>query len=335
MSKNPQKTDFIDLDEKEFKKKKINFKYFLIVVLIALTIALVIFFRKELIKNISFEEDTVGGIVEEKLNIDPSNSNLSEQLKFLHSRDDKIVLRIESLQEIEDEIKSTNDEVDLLNLNYKKVLDDINSLKELNETSNILTKDSLNLDHRLLSFTILNILQDKITHGNEFLILFKQAKNIFSNNSEYIKTFEKIEKLKLFSKLNSINILNTFDYEIGDNSIMNVTQSDNYEHLEIKTVDDLKKYVSQVLSSLFVVRKIENTTLSDSTEFLMDKINIKKKLMTAKNYYLTGEINKSLKEVQSINEPTPSRVKDLEIYLLELRKVKNLLEKLKTNILND
>ena len=335
MSKNPQKTDFIDLDEKEFKKKKINFKYFLIVVLIALTIALVIFFRKELIKNISFEEDTVGGIVEEKLNIDPSNSNLSEQLKFLHSRDDKIVLRIESLQEIEDEIKSTNDEVDLLNLNYKKVLDDINSLKELNVTSNILTKDSLNLDHRLLSFTILNILQDKITHGNEFLILFKQAKNIFSNNSEYIKTFEKIEKLKLFSKLNSINILNTFDYEIGDNSIMNVTQSDNYEHLEIKTVDDLKKYVSQVLSSLFVVRKIENTTLSDSTEFLMDKINIKKKLMTAKNYYLTGEINKSLKEVQSINEPTPSRVKDLEIYLLELRKVKNLLEKLKTNILND
>lgn len=335
MSKNPQKTDFIDLDEKEFKKKKINFKYFLIVVLIALTIALVIFFRKELIKNISFEEDTVGGIVEEKLNIDPSNSNLSEQLKFLHSRDDKIVLRIESLQEIEDEIKSTNDEVELLNLNYKKVLDDINSLKELNETSNILTKDSLNLDHRLLSFTILNILQDKITHGNEFLILFKQAKNIFSNNSEYIKTFEKIEKLKLFSKLNSINILNTFDYEIGDNSIMNVTQSDNYEHLEIKTVDDLKKYVSQVLSSLFVVRKIENTTLSDSTEFLMDKINIKKKLMTAKNYYLTGEINKSLKEVQSINEPTPSRVKDLEIYLLELRKVKNLLEKLKTNILND
>ena len=335
MSKNPQKTDFIDLDEKEFKKKKINFKYFLIVVLIALTIALVIFFRKELIKNISFEEDTVGGIVEEKLNIDPSNSNLSEQLKFLHSRDDKIVLRIESLQEIEDEIKSTNDEVDLLNLNYKKVLDDINSLKELNVTSNILTKDSLNLDHRLLSFTILNILQDKITHGNEFLILFKQAKNIFSNNSEYIKTFEKIEKLKLFSKLNSINILNTFDYEIGDNSIMNVTQSDNYEHLEIKTVDDLKKYVSQVLSSLFVVRKIENTTLSDSTEFLMDKINIKKKLMTAKNYYLTGEIDKSLKEVQSINEPTPSRVKDLEIYLLELRKVKNLLEKLKTNILND
>ena len=116
---------------------------------------------------------------------------------------------------------------------------------------------------------------------------------------------------------------------------MNVTQSDNYEHLEIKTVDDLKKYVSQVLSSLFVVRKIENTTLSDSTEFLTDKINIKKKLMTAKNYYLTGEINKSLKEVQSINEPTPSRVKDLEIYLLELRKVKNLLEKLKTNILND
>ena len=335
MSKNPQKTDFIDLDEKEFKKKKINFKYFLIVVLIALTIALVIFFRKELIKNISFEEDTVGGIVEEKLNIDPSNSNLSEQLKFLHSRDDKIVLRIESLQEIEDEIKSTNDEVDLLNLNYKKVLDDINSLKELNETSNILTKDSLNLDHRLPSFILLNILQDKITHGNEFLILFKQAKNIFSNNSEYIKTFEKIEKLKLFSKLNSINILNTFDYEIGDNSIMNVTQSDNYEHLEIKTVDDLKKYVSQVLSSLFVVRKIENTALSDSTEFLMDKINIKKKLMTAKNYYLTGEIDKSLKEVQSINEPTPNRVKDLEIYLLELRKVKNLLEKLKTNILND
>lgn len=335
MSKNPQKTDFIDLDEKEFKKKKINFKYFLIVVLIALTIALVIFFRKELIKNISFEEDTVGGIVEEKLNIDPSNSNLSEQLKFLHSRDDKIVLRIESLEEIEDEIKSTNDEVDLLNLNYKKVLDDINSLKELNETSNILTKDSLNLDHRLLSFTILNILQDKITHGNEFLILFKQAKNIFSNNSEYIKTFEEIEKLKLFSKLNSINILNTFDYEIGDNSIMNVTQSDSNEHLEIKTVDDLKKYLGQVLSSLFVVRKIENTTLSDSTEFLMDKINIKKKLMTAKNYYLTGEIDKSLKEVQSINEPTPNRVKDLEIYLLELRKVKNLLEKLKTNILND
>ena len=335
MSKNPQKTDFIDLDEKEFKKKKINFKYFLIVVLIALTIALVIFFRKDLIKNISFKENTVGGIVEEKLNIDPSNSNLSEQLKFLHSRDDKIVLRIESLQEIEDEIKSTNDEVELLSLNYKKVLDDINSLKELNETSNILTKDSLNLDHRFLSFTILNILQDKITHGNEFLTLFKQAKNIFSNNSEYIKTFEEIEKLKLFSKLNSINILNTFDYEIGDNSIMSVTHSDNNEHLEIKTVDDLKKYVGQVLSSLFVVRKIENTTLSDSTEFLMDKINIKKKLMTAKNYYLTGEIDKSLKEVQSINEPTPNRVKDLEIYLLELRKVKNLLEKLKTNILND
>ena len=65
MSKNPQKTDFIDLDDKEFKNKKINFKYFFIVVLIALTIALVTFFGKDLIKNIYFkginEDRTVVG----------------------------------------------------------------------------------------------------------------------------------------------------------------------------------------------------------------------------------------------------------------------------------
>lgn len=335
MSKNPQKTDFIDLDDKEFKNKKINFKYFFIVVLIALTVALVTFFGKDLIKNIYFKGINEDRTVEEKLNTNSSNSNISEQLKFLHSRDDKIVLRIESLEEIKDKIKSINDEVSLLNLNYKKVLDDVNSLRELDEPPNILTKDSLNIDHGLPSFTILNILEDKITYGKEFLILFQQVKNIFSNNSQYLKTFEEIEKLKLFSKLNSINILNKFDYEIADNSIMNVTQTDNNEYLNINTVDDLKKYVGQVLSSLFVVRKIENTSLSDSRDFLTDQIIIKKKLMTAKNYYLAGEIDKSLKEVQSINEPTPSQVEDLEMYLLELTKIKKLLKKLKNNILND
>ena len=117
MSKNPQKTDFIDLDEKEFKKKKINFKYFSIVVLIALTFALVIFFGKDLIKNIPFKKINVDGTVEETLNIGSSNSNLYEELKRLSSKDDEMVLRIESLEKIKDQIKRINDEVKLLNLN--------------------------------------------------------------------------------------------------------------------------------------------------------------------------------------------------------------------------
>ena len=74
MSKNPQKTDFIDLDDKEFKNKKINFKYFFIVVLIALTIALVTIFGKDLIKNIYFKEINENRTVEEELNTNSSKS---------------------------------------------------------------------------------------------------------------------------------------------------------------------------------------------------------------------------------------------------------------------
>ena len=63
-------------------------------------------------------------------------------------------------------------------------------------------------------------------------------------------------------------------------------------------------------------------------------MDTQKKLLAAKNFFLVKNLVKSLKEIQSINEPNSGNIKLLEEYLFELIKIQQILKKLKLDVMS-
>ena len=93
--------------------------------------------------------------------------------------------------------------------------------------------------------------------------------------------------------------------------------------------------LTEILSGLIAIRKIDESKESDLEKNFINPVFIKKKLSIAKNYFIVGRLEDSLREIKSINEPTPTKIKVLEQYLSELIKLQKVLRKLKNKILED
>ena len=75
MSKKPPKTDFIDLDEKDFKKKGINIKFLFFIFLILIIVFTLIFYKRPELLNTVF-------IKENKETIQSKKNSEEKNLKF-------------------------------------------------------------------------------------------------------------------------------------------------------------------------------------------------------------------------------------------------------------
>ena len=148
-------------------------------------------------------------------------------------------------------------------------------------------------------------------------------------------SLKEIEDLKFFNKLGELDILSKFDINIGiyQKDLINLSHFENYENIEINSAADLKKYLIDLVSGLVVIRKIDSALESESIYNLDSNLDTQK-VIGSKNFFLVKNLVKSLKEIQSINEPNSGNIKLLEEYLFELIKIQQILKKLKLDVMS-
>lgn len=336
MSKKPKKTDFIDLDEKDFKKKGINIKYFFFILLILISVFILIFYKRpELISTVFIKENKE--TIQSKKNSEENKLNfaLKEELELLESRNKEMFATIESIDIIQNDLKVVEQKIKMFTEELNKDFEELKNI-QIDKPSPQMLDIIKGKDKNILLYMIIDNLEEKIFFDNEFLVFFNKIKSSFSENRMISRSLKEIEDLKFFNKLGEVDILNNFDINIGiyQKDLISVSNFENFEDIEINSATDLKKYLIDVVSGLIVIRKIDSALESENIYNLNSKLDTQKKLLSAKNFFLVKNLVKSLREIQSINEPTSGNIKLLEEYLFELIKIQQILKKLKLDVMS-
>tara|TARA_X000000950_G_C13905752_1_gene656766 strand:- start:1307 stop:2329 length:1023 start_codon:yes stop_codon:yes gene_type:complete len=336
MPKDPQKTDFIELDKNEFKKKGINLKYIFIIFISVLALFFGIYYGpsfSNFLKIFSIKEPEE---IERPKGINDSEIILSKELELLKSRNEKALTKVEPLEEIKKNINSLDKKVELLSSKYNGISEDIKSLQNNVPILKSQKKSESGIENKLVLYTLIDNLESRIISGKEYLTELEEIKNNFSDNLMLAQAISEIEASEVLIKLNEINLLDNFDLNVGTNiDFSDILPSNKSQNFKINSIEDLKEYLTEILSGLIAIRKIDESKESDLEKNFINPVFIKKKLSIAKNYFIVGRLENSLREIKSINEPTPTKIKVLEQYLSELIKLQKVLRKLKNKILED
>ena len=129
MSKKPPKTDFIDLDEKDFKKKGINIKFLFFIFLILIIVFTLIFYKRpELLNTVFIKENKE--TIQSKKNSEENKLNfvLKEEFEVLDSRNKEMFATIESVDVIQNNLKVIEQNIKILSEELKK---DFEGLKNI------------------------------------------------------------------------------------------------------------------------------------------------------------------------------------------------------------
>ena len=336
MSKKPPKTDFIDLDEKDFKKKGINIKFLFFIFLILIIVFTLIFYKRpELLNTVFIKENKE--TIQSKKNSEENKLNfvLKEEFEVLDSRNKEMFATIESVDVIQNNLKVIEQNIKILSEELKKDFEGLKNI-QIDKLSPQMLDIVKGKEKNVLLYMIIDNLEEKIYFDNEFLVFFNKIKSSFSDNRMISRSLKEIEDLKFFNKLGELDILSNFDINIGihQKDLINLSHFENYENIEINSAADLKKYLIDLVSGLVVIRKIDSALESESIYNLDSKLDTQKKLLAAKNFFLVKNLVKSLKEIQSINEPNSGNIKLLEEYLFELIKIQQILKKLKLDVMS-
>ena len=296
---NSKKADFIDLDKKEFKNKNNRFKYF--VLLFFFLLLSICFFFLYKVNLLDFTISTAS-----KANLNNSKSEKADEFDVETSKSFNIDLK--NYQKKLEDLEIRNNDLESKINELEKVIE-----KFINErvetTIEKLSKSEISTEFRAI-YTF-ERLREKFFKNEKFDRELKVINNLFASNKTIIEITTSIGKFRNSFFYDQKILLKRLNEIIKLNIVQDDTKISENDKIEINSFRDLLTYLSDLASSIIVIRKIPEKSNLDIYSPVNNRdskyINA---INNTKDFLIIESYIEALNSIESLNQPLPNNLEE-------------------------